>query len=209
MSWKSDLKIEHLPDNSDHQPHDDLWARIKMYLLLGFTKEEVITRALNREKIKQKDIAKVLNASIRTVSRRSCSAEKKMKAPKRDVPWRNPSSETISELEDIILKAIQFAPIAIEGRPRCPECGDPRPYPNRLSWLCRACGKTWAIDKNGEPEKFKDRPECPNCEARHAWSKGDRWQCGQCGKRWFKKADRRAYGREDSYYRRKKTISYS
>lgn len=208
MSWKSDLKIEDLFDKNDQQSHDDLRARIKMYLLLGFTKEEVITRALNREKIKQKDIAKVLNASIRTVSRRSCSAEKKMKAPKRDLPWRNPSSETVIELEDIIRKAIQFAPIAKEGRPRCPECGEPRPYTNGLSWLCRACGKTWVVDVNGEPEKFKDRPECPYCQARHAWSKGERWKCGQCERQWFKKEDRRAYGREDSIYRRKKTVRY-
>jgi ribosomal protein S27AE len=162
-------------------------------LYVRFAKEEAITKALDDEEFTRKDIAKVLNVSIRTVSRRLASANKRMEVQTRNVSVGQLSSEALREVEDIVSKAIQAAPSAGQSRPRCPECGDPRPYLNGVSWQCRACGKTWMLNPREDPEEFKDRPECPDCGARHARSKADRWSCGRCGAQWYKKPDRRTY----------------
>ncbi len=144
------------------------------YAYVRFTEEEAIARALREDKLNRMDIAKVLNKSIRTVSRRLASAQKKIDAPKRNSSSRDLTSETFRKAKDIIGKAIQLNSLAEDVRPSCPECGAPRPDPKfHSSWQCRACGKIWTMDSREDPVRFKDGPECPRCGRRsgaQAWS---------------------------------------
>lgn len=181
LNEKHPYRSPGLQDLMDHHAH------------VGFTKEEAIAKALHDDKFKRMDIAKVLGVPIRTFSRRLASAQKKMKAPKRYVSSRDLISAIFKEAEDTMGKAIHVDPFAAKGRPSCPECGDPRPYPKKASWQCRACGKTWWMNPREDPEEFKDRPECPECGSRWARSKVDRWSCGRCGAQWYKNPDRRHY----------------